>query len=177
MLVNAAEGCFANGMRSLSEGRLRQALALFESAISLERQLGESRPQARYLSYYGLCLALAQDETREALRFCREAVTIEGYNADLRLNLGRVLMAAGRKKEAFETFRKGLELDRHHVGLRRALRSMGLRRRPALPFLGRSHPLNVLLGRLRNRGVEDKRAVVPRAGAESAHGPSRASQG
>jgi tetratricopeptide (TPR) repeat protein len=151
MLVHAAEDCFQRGLQSLADGRMREALALFESAISLERQLGESRPQARYLSYYGLCLALARDEVREALRFCREAVTIENYNADLRLNLGRVLMAADRKREAYATYRKGLELDRNHAGIRRALRTMGVRRRPALPFLGRSHPINRLLGRLRTR--------------------------
>jgi tetratricopeptide (TPR) repeat protein len=149
MLVHAAEDCFRRGLDALGDGRRREALALFESAISLERQLGESRPQARYLSFYGLSLALAKDETREGLRFCREAVTLENYNADLRLNLGRVLLAAGRKREAFTTFCKGLELDRGHQGIRRALRSMGLRKKPALPFLGRAHPINVLLGRMR----------------------------
>jgi len=151
MLVQAAEDCFRNGLDSLANGRRREALALFEAAISLERKLGESRPQARYLSYYGLCLTLAADDVHEALRFCREAVTIEGYNADLRLNLARVLMAAGRKKEAFATLCKGLDLDRSHAGLRHAVRTMGLRKRPALPFLGRSHPINVLLGRFRHR--------------------------
>lgn len=149
MLVNAAEETFRKGMEALEEGASREAMALFEAAIEIERKIGQERPQARYLSYYGLCLGLEKNEIREGLRFCREAVTLEGYNPDLRLNLGRVLMRGGRRKEAFESFIRGLSLQPDHAGLRRSLRMLGVRRRPVLPFLARRHPLNVFLGRLR----------------------------
>jgi tetratricopeptide (TPR) repeat protein len=151
MLVHAAEDSFQRGIRALSEGRQREALAMFEAAIELERRLGGGRPQARYLSYYGLCLGMERNEIREGLRFCREAVTLEGYNPDLRCNLGRLLMRAGRRKEAHQAFTRGLSLQPDHGGLKRAIRVMGLRRRPVFPFLGRSHPLNVFLGRIRAR--------------------------
>ena len=85
----------------------------------------------------------------EALRFCREAVTIEGYNPDIRCNLGRVLMRAGRRKEAHQAFTRGLSLQPDHQDLIKALRKLGVRKRPVVPFLGRSHPVNVFLGRMR----------------------------
>jgi tetratricopeptide (TPR) repeat protein len=149
MLVQTAEESFQKGLESISQGRRKEAMALFEAAIELERKFGSHGPQARYLSYYGLCLALEKNEIREGLRFCREAVTLESYNSDMRCNLGRVLMRAGRRKEAYASFVRGLSLQSDHKAIRRALRAMGIRRRPVLPFLARRHPLNILLGRLR----------------------------
>jgi tetratricopeptide (TPR) repeat protein len=168
MLFGAAEESFQKGLHALAAGQRRQAMALFEAAIELERRLGGRRPQARYLSYYGLCLGLELHEVPEGLRFCREAVTLEPYNPDARYNLGRLLFIAGRRKEAHEALCKGLKLQPQHRGIRIALRDMGLRRRPVLPFLGRRHPLNVLLGRLRGPAGRAPNALAPaRAVAQS----------
>jgi tetratricopeptide (TPR) repeat protein len=149
MLINSAEESFRKGLRALAEGRRKEALALFEAAIELERRFGAHRPQARYLSYYGLCLGLEQNDVHEALRFCREAVTLEGYNADIRCNLGRVLLRAGRLREAHAALAKGQQIQPNHAGIRKALQKMGVRRRPVVPFLTRGHPINRLLGRIR----------------------------
>ena len=152
MLVPSAEESYVRGLRALSGGRGKEALALFEAAIRIAWRGRGLRPQARYLSYYGLCLALVWNENREGLRCCREAVTLEGYNPDIRCNLGRVLLNAGRRAEAYRCFVRGLRLEGDHPTIRSALRSMGIRSRPALPFLARSNPLNLFLGRLRAGG-------------------------
>lgn len=89
---------------------------------------------------------------KEGVDLCREAVTAESYNADLYLNLGRVLLGAGRRREGFEILQRGLRLEPEHHGLRRVLQHMGRRKRPVLPFLSRSNPLNVLLGRMSRPG-------------------------
>ena len=86
------------------------------------------------------------------LRCCREAVSQEGYNPDIRSNLGRVLLHAGRRAEAHRCFVRSLALGGDHPPIRSALRSMGIRTRPALPFLPRGNPINVFLGRLRAGG-------------------------
>jgi len=96
-----------------------------------------------------LLLGLTRNEIREALHFCREAVSLEGYNPDLRCNLGRVLMRAGRRKEAHQSFQRGLNLQADHPGLVRAVRRLGVRQRPVLPFLARGNALNVFLGKIR----------------------------
>ena len=122
---------------------------MFEAAIEIERRRSQARPQPRYLSFYGLCLALERGEVREALRYCREAVTLEGYNPDIRCNLGQVLLRAGRRKEAYRSFVRGLKSDSNHRASVVAIKTMGIRRRPVLTFLHRSNPINRLLGKLR----------------------------
>ena len=107
MLVNAAESRFRRGREALEEGRGLEALALFEAALELERRHGALRPQARYLSFYGLTLALEGGRIREGIGFCKRAIPEEFYNPELYWNYGRVLMAAGHKREAHEALRKG----------------------------------------------------------------------
>jgi tetratricopeptide (TPR) repeat protein len=152
VLIPSAEESYRNGLEALSLGRRTEAMALFEAAIEIERRRSTGRPQPRYLSFYGLCLAVEKNEIREGLRYCREALTLENFNADIRCNLGRVLLRAGRRREAYKCFSRGLGLEPDHAASLGALTQMGIRRRPILPFLARRNPINVFLGRLRNSG-------------------------
>jgi tetratricopeptide (TPR) repeat protein len=153
MLVRPAEESFFKGIGALQQGRGIEALALFEAAVVIEQRQRVDRPQARYLSYYGLCLGLEAKRLPDGIRFCRDAIDLEFYNADLCWNLGRLLMAAGERGEAFLIFQKGLRLHPGHTGILRELHRMGKRRRPSLRFLARSNLVNVLLGRLTYSGA------------------------
>ncbi len=148
MLIRPAEESFQKGMEALSMGRRLEALALFESAIALERQFGSGRPQPRYLSYYGMCLAREARKLGHGTELSRVAGNAEFYNPDLYCNLAKVLGAASRRREAYQVLLRGLKWERSHAGIVRELRSMGRRRKPVLPFLSRTNPLNVLLGRM-----------------------------
>jgi len=148
MLFRAAEESFRKGLEALEREPGKKALALFEAAIELDRRLGAARPQARYLSYYGLCLALGAHRVVEGLRFCREAKDLEFFNPDLYCNLGRVLLAAGRRRDAYEALCQGYRLEPAHPGIRRELGAMGKRRRPVLPFLDRGNAVNRILARI-----------------------------
>jgi len=148
MVSRRAEESFQKGMEALAEGKGVRALALFEAAIEIERRQGATSPQARYLSYYGLCLGLEANHVREGLQFCREAIDLEFYNPDLFLNLGRVLLEAEMRRAAYDAFVKGTRVQPGHAGLSRELRRMGLRRQPVIGCLARRNPLNVLLGRM-----------------------------
>ncbi len=158
MLIRPAEESFLAGIEAFGAGRRLEALARFEAALALERQLGASRAQPRYLSYYGLCLALEAQRTGEGLGLCRDAVQLEFYNADLYCNLARVLVAAKRKKEAHQVLRDGLKWEHGHPGIQRELRSLGTRRKPVLRFLSRQNPINVLLGQMIHSPGTRKRA-------------------
>jgi len=149
MLVRVAEESFDKGMEAMEKEHRDEALAFFEAAIALEKQFGSGGPQPRYLSLYGLCLALHGRRKYEGVRFCREAVAMEGYNPDLLWNLGRSLLVAGRRGEAYAALTKGLRLQRDHRGIILELKNMGVRRKPFLRILGRDNPVNVFLGRLR----------------------------
>ena len=149
MLVQPAEDSFQRGMQAYHDGRSREAMAFFEAAIEIERRFGEGSPQARYLSQYGLSLATTGRQQHEGVRFCREAVVLERYNPDVHCNLGKVLIAAGRRRDAYIALVRGLKIQSDHNEIIRALKDMGLRKRPPIRFLSRSNPLNVYLGRLR----------------------------
>ena len=148
MLRRSAEDSFARGMEALSNGRRREALALFEAAIEIEKRNGAFCPQARYLSFYGLCLALEKKSLRDGIRFCQQAVNMEFYNPDLGYNLGWLLLKAGRRKEAYRVLIRERRLHPGHRGIREELKRMGRRRRRVLPFLSRRNPVNVWLGRI-----------------------------
>ena len=102
------------------------------------------------LSFFGLTLALMQRKFKNAIDLCKRAIELEFYNGDHYANLARVYIAAGNRKKALETLEQGLKLVPGHDYLLATRKSMGVRSRPAVPFLDRSHPINVTLGQSRH---------------------------
>lgn len=150
MPILASEIHFRKGLVALSGGDYVEAARHFKSAIAIERQRGVVSPQMRYLSYFGLASALAHGTTPEAIQACERAARTEFHNPELQLNLGRVYLMAGRTTKALVTFERGLRLDPHHQILREEFVRLDRRRSPILPFLGRSHPMNRWLGKMRH---------------------------
>jgi tetratricopeptide (TPR) repeat protein len=145
---NVSESSFRRGLGAIHRRAFLEALAYFESAVRLSRQSGDSVPM-KYLSYYGLCLAVCSDRFEEACALCETAVRGEFYNPDLYWNLGRVYLRAGDRHRAFGSFMRGLHLNPRHAGLIGSIRRLGLRRKPIVRFFSRGHLLNRILGRLR----------------------------
>jgi predicted Zn-dependent protease len=135
-----AEELFEAGMELLKSGKTGEAIDLLEQAVALER-----RPV--FCSNLAVCLAKEKNDFKRAVSLCREAIKKDPKNSLHFLNLGKVHILANQKKDAIRIF---------HMGLRHAenrdiiaeLNRIGRRRRPFLPFLDRSNPLNKLLGKL-----------------------------
>jgi len=102
------------------------------------------------LSYFGVCLALVQRKFKVAADLCRRAIDLEFYNGDHYANLARVYLAAGHRKKALEAVESGLKVAHEHEGLVNMRQQIGVRARPAVPFLDRSHPINVSIGQARH---------------------------
>jgi tetratricopeptide (TPR) repeat protein len=149
--LTPSERSFSRGLAALEEGKKLEALAFFEASIKLEESAPNVARRVRYTSYYGYCLALALGRTRDGLSICRKAAASEFFSPEILLNLARVHLLMSQRKEAWDTLMKGLSVDPDHEGLRAELRRMGVRRRPALPFLERKHPLNKVAGRISTR--------------------------
>jgi tetratricopeptide (TPR) repeat protein len=98
------------------------------------------------LSYFGLCLALVQKRYKDGIDLCKRAIDLEFYNGDHYANLARVYVAAGNRKKAVTTAEQGLKLVPEHEMLLDVRKELGVRARPAVPFLDRSNPVNVQLG-------------------------------
>lgn len=139
------EEYYKAGVFLLRRSRNREALLAFKQALEL-------RPtDPRYMSYFGLALALSENRVRESLKICENSVEKEFFRSELYLNLGRVYIMAGNRRKAHTAFRKGLALDRENFELKKELERMGVRKGPVLPFLDRRHPLNKLAGKVLHR--------------------------
>ena len=102
------------------------------------------------LSWFGLCVGLVRKEYRTAVDLCQRAIDLEFYNGDHYANLARLYSATGKRKKAVETADTGRKLAPENEYLRDVRRSLGVRSRPALPFLARTNPINVSLGQARH---------------------------
>ncbi len=128
-----------------------QALILFTDVYSeQETPQVTSTAAARGLSYYGLCVALVQKKYKQAIELAKRAVELQFYTGEHYANLTRVYLAAGHRKKAVETLESGLKHDPENEELMEVRKLVGVRARPAVPFLDRAHPINVSLGHARH---------------------------
>jgi tetratricopeptide (TPR) repeat protein len=149
MTIESPETLFLEGMTLLADDRYADASLRFERALLRERERGGGRRPMRYLSFYGLSLALAHGVTPEAVRACETAARRDFFDPDLQLNLGRVYLLAGKTSPALQAFWRGLQLNPRHPALQIEFAKADRRSRPMLPFLRRDHALNRWLGRVR----------------------------
>jgi predicted Zn-dependent protease len=112
------------------------------------------------LSYTGYLQALVERKIPTGIETCRKALALlkkkrEFVDADFSavyLNLGRACTLGGKRKEALDALNRGLAYESAHQEIRKELRRMGMRRKkPPIPFLSRSNPLNKYLGLLLHR--------------------------
>lgn len=142
----ALESSLSEGAESYSKGRVEEAHGSFQKA----HRLRPSDP--RCLAWFGLTLIRVERNNNLGVRYCEEAV--RGLGAGLPLTwlcLGRAFMALGYRDRAIRALQRGLDVDPAQLDLVEEIARLGVRRRPVLPFLPRSNPLNRALGRLRSR--------------------------
>ncbi|HXG57453.1 MAG TPA: tetratricopeptide repeat protein [Thermoanaerobaculia bacterium] len=143
----------SNWARLLAAIRMASAAAdrgEFDSAIHLLRAVYEERdapPDG--LSLYGLCLALREKKTKQGIEYCRKAIDLQPYDARHRVNLIKIYLLNGSRKKAVEVLEEGMRQLPEDRLLMKMRDEMKYRRRAAIPFLSRNHPLNEMLGKMR----------------------------
>jgi len=107
------------------------------------------------LSYFGCLQAIVDKRYRTGIETCKKALALimksSSYGEEMLfpvfyLNLGRAYVAAGKKKDALETFSKGLKFDNSNRDLQKEMRALGKRKTALVPFLDRSNPINKYIG-------------------------------
>lgn len=135
----------------LRRKKQREAFDLLSEALS------EHPGDPFLMSYHGCLDAVVNKNYAQGVSECRQAIRAlkgrvpfgaEFFYPVFYLNLGRAHLAAGRKKDAVEAFRKGLDADRENADILYEMQRLGLRKKPAIAFLGRSNPLNKYIGML-----------------------------
>ncbi len=137
------EALFRAGLRLLERNHRSRA-----AALALERAYQSKPSDPRYVSYYGLSLALSTNRLQDAEVLCTHAVTIEFCRPELFHNLGRVRLLLGDRRGAHSAFEKGLSVDRNDTRIQQEIAKLGVRKPPVISFLGRHHPLNKYIGLL-----------------------------
>jgi tetratricopeptide (TPR) repeat protein len=133
---------FSEGLMFLRNNRLVEASNAFKRAVK------EDSGNVRYLSYYGLTVALLEKDIPRAISLCRASIDHAPFDPELYFNLSRVHHLAGQRVKALKTLREGLGYEEDSPLLLMALRRMGVRRTPPLNFLPREHLLNKIIGKL-----------------------------
>jgi tetratricopeptide (TPR) repeat protein len=138
-----AKELYAQGSDALQARNYQAAHRLLKEALEKERS-------PEHLSQYALAVAHYTGNITAAAALCREALKENAKNPELFLRLGTVYLIGGRKKEAIRALTLGLRMGKH-AGMSRLLQILGHRRKPVLPFLSRSNPINKMLGKMRAR--------------------------
>ena len=130
-----------------------------EALVHVQRALRSSPKNPFYLSYAGLVAALAGQRFADAEWFCLEALDLRRNHPQLYLNLAEVYQTAGRSREAIAVLKRGFASTGRDHRIQCALQKLGKRRKPVLPFLHRSNPMNRILGKWRHRLMGPTRAA------------------
>ena len=138
MSSKTAAELFAKGKDALVNDHTYLARVCFENALNEERK-------PSYCSYFALSLAKSRGDFVRAIKLSDESITAEPDNSEHYLIKGRILLLAGRRQEAIDVFRAGVQIDRHPEILRE-LEFLGTRCKPVIASLPRNHPLNKVLG-------------------------------
>jgi tetratricopeptide (TPR) repeat protein len=127
-----------------------------EKAVILLRDAIEQYPDNSVLfSYYGCFEAVVNKNYEHGINTCKKAIETlkermplgeEFFSPVFYLNLGRAYLAAGKRKDANDTFQKGIKIDAENIDLLEELKRLGMRRKHTVSFLKRSHPINKYIG-------------------------------
>lgn len=143
------------GINAARMGDYENGHTLLGEVCDRYRASGSKIP-APVVSYYGLCLAFHKQRYREAAQFCQAAIDTEPFKADYYANLAHVCAAGRIRRKAVVAIQRGLAIEPENKRLLQLQADLGTRRPPVIPFLDRSNPVNVFLGRLRHAASKSK---------------------
>ena len=147
----SSEELFKIGIELLQEKKYSHALAVLNEAIKKGDYEDVQEIPPHYLSYFGLAMALAEKRFRHGAAFSATAIKRELYNPDFYLNLGKVYVAGGYKRKAIDAFHNGLKIAGENSEIRVEIKKIGIRHKPIIPFLPRTHVVNKFLGLLSHK--------------------------
>jgi predicted Zn-dependent protease len=140
MLTPEQREMYTKGIEAVNNGDTRAGLFFLEGLYLAE-------PDPILTSFYAVCVAKERRDMERAVELCDQAMEDDPGNSIHHLNLGRVYIAGGMKREAIKVFRNGLLYGRNPV-ISRELELLGWRNLPVIPSLGREHFFNRILGKV-----------------------------
>lgn len=135
---------FRQGIAHLAAGEHEEALDAFARAdFSTSR---DDVYKNKYQSFHGFLLV--QSGQSKGIEMCRAAAVQECFDGDVFYNLARAELKSGRRREAIQAIRRGLDIDATHTDMLHLRRRLGVRRNVMFAFLDRDNVINRLIGKL-----------------------------
>lgn len=135
------------GIELCRAGKWRAGMEILGKIAEADRQGTEL--SGLFYSYLGYGIARYEKRGKEGLALCQHAIKVQFYEPENYVLLARVYLLRHRRGKAIEALQKALKLNARHPEAIKLAREIGFRRRPVIPFLSRSNPINKSLGRLR----------------------------
>jgi tetratricopeptide (TPR) repeat protein len=138
-------------------GRYEDAIEVFEAylaKLSAEGELTDKRFAASAFSYYGLCVAMVKHKYAEALQYCNISLKSNFLDPEHRINLALVYLERDDRKNAVRNLEAGLRLQPSNQRIHKIFAEIGRRKPVAFSFLSRRNPINVWLGRMRDKNPD-----------------------
>jgi predicted Zn-dependent protease len=136
------------GIEHCRVGNWDAGLAIL-TAVFAERTPTGSADAAIAATYLGYASALRRKAVADGLALCQQVAEREFYQPEVHYNYARTLVLAGHKARAVRSLDRALAIDPTFAQAFHLRCELGERRKPVVPFLGRRHVLNRVLGRLR----------------------------
>ncbi len=139
----------SEAVRLTREEQFEKAIELFEDTLPrlTGGDLADKRVAAGAFSYYGVCVAMVRRRYAEAVEYCNVSLRSNSLEPEHKANLALVYLERNDRAKAVEILSSALRLDPSNRSLNRLLDEIGRRGKPPIPFLPRSNPLNVWLGK------------------------------
>lgn len=136
-------------MRDIEEAIDLARAGDYEAAISIFEADRTCKYFPEAMAYYAYCVSELERNHKVAIDICMNALKFEKGLPSIHLNLGKILVNAGKRKSALKVLNRGLNLSGFNdTDIAVEINRLGIRRAPVLDFLPRGSGPNRLLGRL-----------------------------
>ncbi len=125
--------------------------AYYTARAYLENAMRHHADDPRVLALFGYVLAMGFRNYVEGIRHISRAIQIEEYQPRWHVLAAEVHLRWHNRRAALDALNRALTWDPQYGPAWELRQKMGIRKRPVLPFLPRSHPINVWLGKIRHR--------------------------
>ena len=144
------------GKAYIKEKNFKEAAHYLRKALLFYQEDANKTPGI-LLTCYGYATAIGEGNLKDGLAFCKKGIQRKELFPESFLYLAELLLLNREKGEAYRVLDQGLKNYNGHPKLIEKKKQFGIRKRPIIPALQRSHPINKVLGKIMREPVGGRR--------------------
>jgi len=135
------------GKEYIKEKNYKEAAHYLRKAL-LFYQEDPNKTPGILLSCYGYSTAIGEKNIKDGLAFCKKGLQRKDLAPESYLYLAELFLMSREKAEAYKTLEEGLKVFKSNTKIIERMKQFGVRKKPVVPILDRSHPVNKVLGKI-----------------------------